>query len=179
MVFQKKEEKTPNRKPKHPLSAFQTSKIIVNVVVRISHAKAVSRAASVCSSSMFAWQWEKFGFRREPDGWLGCWKLPYKQLQHQNGTFGTNFCICFSTVRDISHPCYWNQRMAANVTRAIYCHILCIWVLARDIFNHQETFQLSVGQKKRHFAIQKELQQVPVPDITQHTPEEPNHTKIT
>lgn len=106
MVFQKKEEKTPNRKCKHPLSAFQTSKIVVNVVVRISHAKAVSRAASVCSSSMFAWLWEKFGFRREPDGWLGCWTLPYRQLQHQNGTSGTNFCICFYTVRGISHPCY-------------------------------------------------------------------------
>lgn len=50
MVFQKKEEKIPNRKPEQLLSAFQKSKIVINEVIRISHAKAVSRAASVCSS---------------------------------------------------------------------------------------------------------------------------------
>lgn len=109
MVFQKREEKNPNRKPKCPLSAYQKSKIIVNEVVRISHAKVVSRAASVCSSQMFSRQWEKFGFRRASAGCLGCWALPCKQLQHQNGTFWTGFCSCFYTVRGISHPCCWNQ----------------------------------------------------------------------
>lgn len=68
------------------------------------------------------------------------------------------------------------RKMAASVTQAIYCHC-CVWVLARDIFNNQEEFQLNVGQKKGHFAIQKQLQ--PVPDITQHTPKELNETEIT
>lgn len=69
--------------------------------------------------------------------------------------------------------------MAASVTQAIYCQWY-IWVLARDIFNYQEKFQVSVGQKKGHFAIQKQLQQVPVPDITQHTPKESKRdTEIT
>lgn len=67
------------------------------------------RAASVCSSQMFSWQWEKFGFRRASAGCLGCWTLPCKQLQHQNGTFWTGFCSCFYTVRDISRSCCWNQ----------------------------------------------------------------------
>lgn len=57
-------KKKGGKNPKHPLSAFQTSKIIVNVVVRISHAKAVSRAASlqqlsVCMAMGEVWVQER------------------------------------------------------------------------------------------------------------------------
>lgn len=116
MVFHiKKANKT---KKTHPISAYQESKIILNKELMISHAKAVSRAASIHSSQLLLQQWEKFGFRRASAGCLGCWMLPCEQLWHQKWHFPSKFLQLFLHFSSLVPK----SEDAASLTQALYCH---------------------------------------------------------
>lgn len=101
MVFHKgKANKT------HPISAYQKSKIILNKAVMISHAKAVSRAASAHSGCFSSSHRSLGSGEHQLDVWgAGC--CPVNSCGIKNGTFQASFCSCFY----ISHRRYWNQRM--------------------------------------------------------------------
>lgn len=177
MVFQKREEKNPNRKPKCPLSAYQKSKIIVNEVVRISHAKVAELPLSAAARCFLGSGRSLGSGEHQLDVWgaghcransCSTKMALSEQVSAAVSTLLGTFHIPATEIKD------GTKHYTSNLLSLVYMGI------SQGHFSQPRGISAECWSEKRTFCHPETAAAVSaVPDITQHTPKDLNHTEVT